>query len=288
MGVAMMRITATPPRTDPILEFYIDVLDDVRSSGTVSANSKILVVAGGANDRSALTTCEFTNVVISNLDDRMTGSEFAPYSWSYQDAEALAYDDEEFDFCIVHSGLHHCRSPHAALLEMHRVARRGLIVFEPHDSITTKLGLRLGVGQTFEHAAVFYNDFAYGGLRNSPVPNYVYRFTAHEIEKTITTAFPFGKHDFRFHFRNRIPSNQLKARNNKLPYLAMKLLSPLVEALGRRFPQMSNNFAVVILKPTLPDELFPWLRPGDRAIGVDEEWFASRYSRQRKDVPLPQ
>jgi ubiquinone/menaquinone biosynthesis C-methylase UbiE len=55
------------------------------------------------------------------------GDEFAPFSWSFQDAEQLSFEDEAFDYVFVHAGLHHCASPHRALLEMYRVARRGIM-----------------------------------------------------------------------------------------------------------------------------------------------------------------
>jgi SAM-dependent methyltransferase len=72
-------------------------------------------------------------------------AEFAPFLWSFQDAERLTFAENEFDFCIVHSGLHHCYSPHRALLEMYRVARVGLLVFEPRDGALVRLGMRLNV-----------------------------------------------------------------------------------------------------------------------------------------------
>ena len=49
----------------------------------------------------------------------------APYRWELADAEALPYEDDAFDWAVISAGLHHCRSPHAALLELYRVARRG-------------------------------------------------------------------------------------------------------------------------------------------------------------------
>ena len=99
----------------------------------------------------------FTDVVISNVDTRTTSAAFAPFEWSFQDAEDLTYPDDSFDFCIVHSGLHHCKSPHEALLEMYRVSRQGVLVFEPCDNLTTRIGVWLGIGQEYEIAAVAGN-----------------------------------------------------------------------------------------------------------------------------------
>ena len=49
---------------------------------------------------------------------------------------------------------HHCHSPHRGLLEMYRVARRGVLAFEPRDTRLVRLGVRLGFGQEYEIAAV--------------------------------------------------------------------------------------------------------------------------------------
>ena len=50
----------------------------------------------------------------------------------------LRLEDNAVDFCIAHNGLHHCVSPHQGLLELFRVARRGIVVFEPRDSFLTR------------------------------------------------------------------------------------------------------------------------------------------------------
>jgi ubiquinone/menaquinone biosynthesis C-methylase UbiE len=92
----------------------------------IPKNKSVLVVCGGELDRNIVVDEGFTAVTISNLDERIRGNEFAPYAWSFQDAEALSFPDDAFDYCMVHAGLHHCASPHRALLEMYRVARRGV------------------------------------------------------------------------------------------------------------------------------------------------------------------
>ena len=76
------------------------------------------------------------------------GRERRPVSWSFQDAERLEFDDGEFNMVLVHSGLHHAQSPHRALLEMYRVARTGIVCFEPIDNPVTRLGVRLGLDKS--------------------------------------------------------------------------------------------------------------------------------------------
>ena len=48
-----------------------------------------------------------------------------------------------------------------------------------------------------------------------------------------------------------------------------------------------NDFAFVVLKPKLPDELHPWLTTGDGAIVPDLAWLASRYRIAPDVTPQP-
>ena len=67
--------------------------------------AKILVVAGSQLDKQVFMDLGFKNVILSNLDSRMNQNEFKPYQWSFQDAENLTYDDDEFDFAVY---MQHC------------------------------------------------------------------------------------------------------------------------------------------------------------------------------------
>lgn len=262
------------------LEFYNEVLDDLLGSHVLDHKMKILVVCGGRTDKDALLKSGFDHVVISNLDIRTNESELQPFEWSRQDAESLSFEDSSFDFCIVHSGLHHCYSPHRALLEMYRVSRKGLLLFEPYDNFLTRMGVRLKFGQEYEHAAVFYNDGSFGGLRNSSIPNYVDRWTEQEIVKTVNSAAPYGKHTFRFFHKIRIPWTQLKGRTKKRYYYAVLLLRPFLKAFNLVMPKQSNNFAAVVLKPQYPRDLHPWLLWEDNTPKLNVSWLAERYSRR--------
>ena len=46
--------------------------------------ASILVCGGGNLDKKILEDCGFTNVTISNLDERMEGNEYAPFKWKYE------------------------------------------------------------------------------------------------------------------------------------------------------------------------------------------------------------
>jgi SAM-dependent methyltransferase len=264
----------------PQAGFYRQTVAALLRRNAIARDAKVLVVCGGPLDRDVLAELGFTNVVISNVDTRTAAAAFAPFAWSFQDAEALDYEDEAFDFCIAHSGLHHCRSPHRALLEMYRVARRGLLVFEPCDNFSSGLGVRLGLGQEYEIAAVAANDYRFGGVRNTQVPNYVYRWTEREVVKTINAYAPHGKNQFQFFYALRVPWPRFRRMKSRLVLVLAALAYPGLWLLTRAFPRVSNNFAFAVHKPALPADLHPWLRASDGALTLDRAWVDKFYRPQ--------
>jgi SAM-dependent methyltransferase len=258
-------------------DFYGEVIDQLLRTGILSREMKILVVCGGQRDEKVLCDKKFRDVVISNLAAPSGDKDFSPFVWSHQDAERLTFADGSFDFCLVHSGLHHCRSPHLALLEMYRVARRGLLLFEPYDNLVTRIGVRLNIGQAYEHASVVGNKFEHGGVGNSRVPNYVYRWTEREIVKTISSYAPEAGTDIRFVHRMRVPWGQLRHRTNGALYSLVRFAQPALKALELCLPSQTNSFAAIVLKPELPRSLHPWLRQDGDTLRLDEQWLAARF-----------
>lgn len=247
-------------QSDP---FYVDVLRAAQREGALRADDSVLVVCGGLKDEASLREAGLSNFELSNIGGDVE-----------VDVENLSYADTAFDTVIVHSGLHHCASPHRGLLEMYRVAKRCIILFEPSDNLVTRLGQKLGLGQTFEFSAVQGNKLRCGGWRNTSIPNWVYRFTASEIRQTICAYAPYGAHTFRFFYRTRVPWSQLKRRRRKIALVMAAAAYPALRVLDFLGPLTSNNIAALITKPVLPGELYPWLEPCGETVRANKEWFA--------------
>ena len=273
------------PEGDP--DFYAAVLSELLADSTLSRGSRILVVCGGDRDHEILSSLAFDQVTICNLDARLQhdGAErFAPYRWSYEDAEALSYEDASFDFVIVHSGLHHLRCPLKGLTEMYRVAARGLLGFEPNRSLFTALGVKLGFGQEYETSAVFHNDCEFGGVANSPVPNFVFRFSKADVVRAIQSYAPVARHRYRFWYATRIPGRLYRMKRRSLGIL-IELTRGLLVFLGKTLPLFANNVAFFVAKPDLPADLFPWLTVEDGAIVPDVGYLAQIYQSRESDCP---
>ena len=118
-----------------------------------------------------------------------------PFAWS-QDATNLSFEDEVVRLRVRRRRPHHTSAPHGAVLEMYRVARRGIIVVESRDSVLMRAANRLGFAAEHEVAAVIDNAFLSGGLNNTEVPNYVYRWTEAEFTKTVRSFNPIGPPHF--------------------------------------------------------------------------------------------
>ena len=229
-------------------------------------NSKILVVAGGPLDKKVFLESGYKNVTISNLDSRMDLNQYSPYKWSYQNGENLSFADCSFEYTVIHAGLHHCRSPHKALLEMYRVSQKGVLSFESKDSLFIRLGLKLKLLYQYELPAVFHNDMRYGGLNNSEIPNFIYRWTENEIEKVVNTYAPYSKHKIKYFHGFSLP--KLK---NKFFYFICKTFLKLIPK------HQGNLFGFFIEKPNLESKLFPWLIQENEKVKINKSWMKKNW-----------
>lgn len=251
----------------------------------IDTDATVLVCGGGSFDKLIFESCNFKNVTISNLDSRMTGTEYAPFAWAYQDAEALSYPDNSFDYVAIHAAIHHASSPHRVLTEMYRVARKGVLSIESRDSLIMRIFEKLGVTQVYEHAAVFYNDCKYGGVNNTDIPNFVYRWTEREIEKTIKSYAPYAKQQIFYEYETSFPVTPELEKNGTIKYILLKIAQPFFWVLTRLFRRQQNLFAFFIRKPMLPQDLFPWvMMKEDKNFAFNLVWANDKY---RKVKPIP-
>ena len=233
--------------------------------------ASVLIVAGGANDRDVFAALGFSNVVISNVDDQPQGDSTAPYLCSRQNVEALTFPDLAFDYVVVHAGLHHCHSPHRGLLEMYRVARRAIIAFEPPDNALVRIMQRLGLAQVYECTAVRCNQGRRGGVNNSAIPNYIFRWTEHEIEKVISSCAPIAAHRFHYAYGADEPTPEFVARS-PIRRLLITLAKPAYRLWGLCFPRQQNLFGFMIEKPVLTRDIHPWLVIDGAEVKLNPRW----------------
>jgi SAM-dependent methyltransferase len=243
--------------------FYVDVLKRLIAAGDVSISDRVLVTCGGALDGSVMARVGFDDVTVTNLDDAMANT--------YQDADNLTYDDKSFDVVVVHAGLHHCRSPHRAMLEMYRVARKCIVVFEARNSLMMRAAVRLGLTVDYELEGIS-DDFKVGGLMNGAIPNFIYRWTERDVRNTIASYDPAYQHKIDFFYELRLPLQRFSGTGCPL----LKWLGLMIEPLSRAFlwlaPKQCNEFAFSVSRTALQ----PWM---ESEISVSK-----RYAQENKRV----
>ena len=198
-------------------------------------------------------TLGLTNVVISDLDHHGgVVSSYEPYEWMLQDAENLTLADDSFDWVVVHAGLHHVGSPHKAICEMLRVARRGILVIEARDSLLMRLAAKLGLTKEFEVGPVLLSGgestTQLGGYRNTHIPNYVYRWTEREVVKTVYSYLPQYIHGFSVFYGLSLPLERMTMSTSIAKRSLVSVLNSFAWILENLAPRQGNQFAFVVSK----------------------------------------
>lgn len=241
-------------------------------------SSSILVCGAGSLDRSVFLGLGFTNVTISNLDTRIGPNVYEPFKWKFENAESLSYQDDSFDYVVIHAAIHHASLPHKLLTEMYRVSKKAILGFESRDSLTMRILEKFNLTQVYEHAAVYYNDCLYGGRNNSDIPNFVYRWTEREIEKTIQTFSPFYNHRYKYEYGTAFPCTPELESNGTSKTIFLKLARPAYKIFIKLFPKQQNLFAFYVEKPNDKTDIFPWLKLDALGkIRFNKEWGDIRY-----------
>jgi SAM-dependent methyltransferase len=264
-----------------VYSFYDKVIARLLIKNVVGVNDAILVTAAGALDKETFHKNGFHNVLITNIDKDKGVLDYTPYKWEYQDLENLTYPDDAFDWVFVHAGLHHCSSPHRGLCEMLRVAKKGIGVFEARDSILNKLATSIGLVPKYELEPCVLSDGKNGGLRNTDVPNFIYRWTEIEAIKIVNSYLPQYKHKFYFYYGFRIPVQRLAmspSMSKRIIGRIANLISPVIKLI---LPKQGNHFAFIATKT---GEIHPWLEYLDGNFHFKTSYIKNRFNPEKYKV----
>src|SRR5215469_3212513 len=149
---------------------------------SLDVSGSVLAIGAGELDVSLLRSLGFSRVTTSNIEGSDTTFSL--------DAENIELPDNSYAVVIAHAVLHHCRSPHKAVTEMARIARKHILFIEPNESLLMRLLMKMGFSFPYELAAVWDNGYVAGGMRNGPIPNFIYRWNKNELRKTLASGMP--------------------------------------------------------------------------------------------------
>ncbi|MGB9408574.1 MAG: class I SAM-dependent methyltransferase [Terracidiphilus sp.] len=263
--------------------------DCVRAEG-IDLQSNVMIVGGSYEDAEILRKVGFRRMTLTNLQDLanfelppMDGAELCMVN---ADAEDMQFADGSYDLVLAHEMLHHCRSPHKALLEMLRVSRRHVIIQEPNNSLLMHAFVKLRFSFPYELPAVVFHNFQAGGVRNTCVPNYIYRWNAREMYQTAASYIP--ESEFSLYVRRywdfNVDKDELALRSQTRIGSFTKILGPGLflaclhgfQAVANRLPWLGgqgNKFFGCITKY---DDLKPWLVRESGRIAFNQDYRKRR------------
>jgi len=102
-------------------------------------------------------------------------------SFSAENAEQLSFQDDSFDYVYCKESFHHFARPYAALYEMYRVAKKGVILTEPRDTSIDKEPFEL----LKDLAKTLLGRKTRSAHGFEPIGNYIYSVSEKELEKAL-------------------------------------------------------------------------------------------------------
>lgn len=226
------------------------LLKKILALGWIKKIDKVLVTCGGKDDDQILKDLKFSDYLITSAYPKLPRIK----KYKQADAQKLPFPDLSFDVVIVNAGLHHCDSPHKALTEMYRVAKKAVIVHEAQDSMLVKLLIKLKL--VFDYETGFEKGHG-GGLNDTDIPNYIYRWTIREVIKTINSYDPTKNHEIIF-FRSfrfypfYLEGDEYLGKNIAIKFLGKRLtvfiVNFLVSFINLMAKNQGNDFAFIIRK----------------------------------------
>lgn len=233
-----------------------ELLKKVLNLKWIKQKDKILIVCGNQDDNKVLKNLKFSNYLITSIYKKLPAVE----NYQQADAQQLPFKNHSFDVVIVNAGLHHCDSPHRALTEMYRVAKRIMIVHEAQDSLMVRLMVKLKIVMDYETGVISCGG---GGLNNTAIPNFVYRWTKKEVIKTLNSYDPTKNHkitffnSFRFYLDYFEPDEYLgkhpivKFIGKDTIKLIVRLITLMLNIVAKK---QGNDFAFVVHKNDSPSQ----------------------------------
>ncbi len=203
-------------------------------------DSKILVLGAGSLDKKIFTNLKYTDVTFSNIEN--TTEKNLNY---FENIHEIKITDNKFDYCVAHACIHHSSRPHAAILELYRVCSKGALIIEANDSLISRIACKFNMSEKYELSAVEKNKTT-GGVDNTNIPNYVYRWTEREVIKLMNSYKPQIIHKIFFDY-----GSQIKFTNSLIFKFAFKVFFFL-------FKKQQNLFSIFIDKDSKNVNYHKW------------------------------
>ena len=148
--------------------------------------------------------------------------------------------DKSFEYVITNATIHHIDLPHKAITELYRVAIKGVLIIESNDSFAMRLATKMKLAEEFEVSSI-NEDKNSGGLLDTGIPNYVYRWTEKEVIKILKSYDPSNITFINFSYANDLT-------NLKSSKLYVKILMIFAKIIFFIFRKQQNCLSIFIDK----------------------------------------
>jgi hypothetical protein len=150
-----------------------------------------------------------------------------------------------------------------------------------------RTGVRLKFTADYEIDSPFHDGR--GGVCDSEIPNFIYRWSEQEVQKTIQSFAPEYRDQFEFFYGLELPFHRLKVTGRTLKLRALTILSPLTWAFTKVLPRQGNRFGFAVYKT---GRLQPWLTSENAQITLNQAFdhgfaFSQKHAPEPKAVPKP-
>ena len=214
----------------------------------VEKKSNILIISASSKEINVLKELGYYNFSItfhdSNEKEKLTELGFEENKNLFKaDIRNLPFENNAFDYVITNATIHHVDIPHKAVTEMYRISSKGTLIIESNDSIVMQLATKMKLAEEFEISSVEGNT---GGLLDTGIPNYVYRWTEREVQKLLMAFDPKNINTIYFNYENDLTN--FNFNNGLFKKVFLKILIFLTRIYFLVFKKQQNCMSIFIDK----------------------------------------
>ena len=211
----------------------------------INKNDNFLLISGSIHEIQILRDLGYKNFSITYHDEKEEknlqkfGFEIDKNLFQ-ADIRNLEFKNQTFEYVVTNATLHHVDLPHKAITEMYRVAKKGVLIIESNDSLIMQIACKFKLAEEFEVSSIDLKNNS-GGLLDTGVPNYVYRWTEREVIKILKSYDPSNITFINFSYANDLT-------NLKSSKLYVKILMIFAEIIFFIFKKQQNCLSIFIDK----------------------------------------
>tara|TARA_A100001015_G_C14789148_1_gene632310 strand:- start:169 stop:882 length:714 start_codon:yes stop_codon:yes gene_type:complete len=214
----------------------------------VEKKSNILIISASSKEINVLKELGYYNFSItfhdSNEKEKLIELGFEENKNLFKaDIRNLPFENNAFDYVITNATIHHVDIPHKAVTEMYRISSKGTLIIESNDSIVMQLATKMKLAEEFEISSVEGNT---GGLLDTGIPNYVYRWTEREVQKLLMAFDPKNINTIYFNYENDLTN--FNFNNGLFKKVFLKILIFLTRMYFLVFKKQQNCMSIFIDK----------------------------------------